>query len=253
MNTLKKPLLFTLCLLPAALVGGWFTAVYLLESLDPNLLQQAIDQLGSKQTLLAVSAAQAVLYALICGFFGYLLAEKLGLMRPFRFRKTETVRVVLLSVVCGALFSLDAWTFAKWIPQLSGSSAAAGSFDAPTWLASVLYGGVIEEVMLRLFLMSLFALIGWKLFRRAESAVPKSALIVSNGMAALLFAAGHLPSTALLFGSLTPLIVLRCFLLNGAAGLAFGRFYRKYGVQYAMLAHILFHLVSRTVWLIFLP
>ena len=29
------------------------------------------------------------------------------------------------------------------------------------------------------------------------------------------------------------------FLFNGAAGLLFGRFYRKYGIQYAMLAHML--------------
>ena len=253
MNALKKPFLFTLCLLPVALVGGWFSALYLLKSFDPSLLQQAIDKVGSKELLLVVSAAQAALHALICGFFGYLIAEKLGLMRPFRFRKAETVRVALISIVCGALFSLDAWTFAKWIPQLSGSYAAAGSFDAPTWIASVLYGGVIEEVMLRLFLMSLFALVGWKLFRRAESAPSDGVLIAANVLAALLFAAGHLPSTALLFGSLTPLIVLRCFLLNGAAGLAFGRFYRKYGIQYAMLAHILFHLVSRTIWLIALP
>ena len=70
---------------------------------------------------------------------------------------------------------------------------------------------------------------------------------------ALAFAALHLPSTAQLFGTLTPLLVFRCFLLNGAAGLLFGRFYRKYGIQYAILAHMLFHLVSRTIWLIALP
>ena len=56
-----------------------------------------------------------------------------------------------------------------------------------------------------------------------------------------------------MFGELTPMLLLRCFLLNGAAGLLFGRFYRKYGIQYAILAHMLFHLVSRTIWLIAIP
>ena len=69
-------------------------------------------------------------------------------------------------------------------------------------------------------------------------------------LSALLFAAGHLPVTAQTFGGLTPLLIFRCFLMNGAAGLLFGRFYRKYGIQYAILAHMLFHLVSRTIWLI---
>ena len=78
-------------------------------------------------------------------------------------------------------------------------------------------------------------------------------IIGANILAAVLFAAGHLPSTLQMFGELTPMILVRCFLLNGAAGLLFGRFYRKYGIQYAILAHMLFHLVSRTIWLIAIP
>ena len=250
MKKLRKPLIFTLCLLPIALVGGYFTAKMSLAGMDGALQEEAVRQLGSVYAVLAVTALQTVLYALVCGFFGYILAEKIGLMRPFRFQKDVTLRVLLISLLCGALFSLDAWTFGKWIPELGASYAEAGRFDLTVWIASVLYGGVIEEVMMRLFGMSLLALIGWKLFFRQESAVPEKVLIGANILAALLFAAGHLPATVLSFGGLTPLIVFRCFLLNGAVGLLFGRFYRKYGIQYAMLAHILFHLVSRTIWLI---
>ncbi len=253
MKRFRKPFLFTLCLLPAAAIGGWFTARMTLKEMDPAALEPIVRQLGSVGAVLAVIAVQAVLYALVCGFFGYILAEKLGLMRPLRPENPPLVRVLVVSAICGAVFSLDAWTFGKWIPELAGSYEAAGSFDADTWIASVLYGGVVEEVMLRLFLMSLLALVGWKLFRRSESAVPAGVLVIANVLAALLFAASHLPATALLFGRLTPLILLRCFLLNGAAGLVFGRFYRKYGIQYAMLFHTLLHIVSRTVWLIALP
>lgn len=56
---------------------------------------------------------------------------------------------------------------------------------------------------------------------------------------------------AFFFGGLTPLLVVRCFLLNGAFGLVFGWLYRKYGIQYAMLSHALLHIVSKTIWLIF--
>ena len=46
------------------------------------------------------------------------------------------------------------------------------------------------------------------------------------------------------------MLIFRCFLINGAFGIVFGRLYRKHGIQYAMLAHILTHIVSRTIWLI---
>ena len=70
-------------------------------------------------------------------------------------------------------------------------------------------------------------------------------------IAALLFAAGHLPTTAVMMG-LTPLIVFRCFLLNGVFGLAFGALYRKYGLRYAMIAHGGCHIVSKLIWILWL-
>lgn len=250
MKTWKKALLFALCLLPVGLIGGWFVADMTLAAVDPVLLEEAVRSAGSLEVVKAVSVASSVLYAVVLGFFGYILSEKIGLMRPFRFEKATLIRVLLISAACGAVFSLDAWTFGHWIPQLKVSYAAAGSFDAGVWIASILYGGVVEEVMMRLFLMSGLSLLGWKLFFRREAAVPVKVLAAANILSALAFAAGHLPVTAQTFGGLTPLLIFRCFLMNGAAGLLFGRFYRKYDIQYAMLAHMLFHLVSRTIWLI---
>ena len=69
-------------------------------------------------------------------------------------------------------------------------------------------------------------------------------------IAAVLFAAGHLPATVAIFGELTPLLLLRCFLLNGGFGPIFGRLYRKYGIVYAMISHVLFHIVSKLIWIL---
>lgn len=251
MKKLKKPLLFTICLLPIALIGGWFAAEYSISGMDEKTIETALQQVGSKEMLMLITAIQTAVYAVICGFFGYIIADKLGLIHPFRLAKKETM-IALLSGALGVVLSADAFTFAKWIPELDGYYDASATFDAPTWIASILYGGVIEEVMMRLFLMSLLALIGWKLFCKKEAAVPDKVLIISNIIAAALFAAGHLPSTITLLGHLTPLIVFRCFLFNGAFGIIFGRLYRKYGIQYAMLAHMIAHIVSRTIWLIIL-
>ncbi len=171
-------------------------------------------------------------------------------MRSFRVEKKPLLITLTVSVLFGAILSLDAWTFGKWIQEIGASYAAAGTFDADTWITSILYGGIIEEVMMRLFLMSLIAFLLWKLFFRKRETVPTGVLIAANLIAAALFAAGHMPATAQTIGTLTPMHLLRCFLLNGAFGMLFGRLYRKYGIQYAMLSHALLHIVSRTIWLI---
>ena len=69
-------------------------------------------------------------------------------------------------------------------------------------------------------------------------------------MSALLFAAGHLPATLMMLGS-SPMIIFRCFLLNGGFGLAFGWLYRKYGLRYSMIAHGGCHVVSKLIWILF--
>ena len=98
---------------------------------------------------------------------------------------------------------------------------------------------------------AILALIIWKLFFINQETVPGKVLIISNISAALLFAAGHLPATYALLGELTPLVLFRCFLLNGGFGLLFGWLYRKYGIQYAMLSHAMLHIVSKLIWTIF--
>lgn len=250
MSRTKRALLFTLALLPVALVAGFFAARYTLKIVDPALLNQAVEQLGGETVLRAITVVQTVLYALVCGFLGYLLSDRIGLVRPFRFAKKPLLITLAVSLIGGVILSADAWTFGRWIPEVGASYAATGMFDADTWIASILYGGVIEEVMMRLFLMSLVAFLVWKIFFRKKESVSTGVLIVANVAAALLFAAGHIPLTLQTFGELKPLLLLRCFLLNGTFGLLFGRLYRKYGIQYAMLSHLLLHIVSRTIWLI---
>ena len=151
-------------------------------------------------------------------------------------------------MAAGILFSLDYWVFGACIPGVREATAA--TLNGIVVLASVLYGGIIEEVMLRLFVMSLIAWLGWKLFCRGREEVPEKMIAAANILAALLFAAGHLPATLMLLGRITPIVLLRCFLLNGGFGLIFGRLYRKYGIQYAMISHAAVHIVSKLIWFV---
>lgn len=250
MKKRKQALLFSLASLPFAAIGTFFTCRYQFGLYPSEVLEQAIAQVGSREALTAVSVLQVLLYTFVCSFLGRLLAEGTGLWKPFCIQKSALRKVLPLSIACGVLFSLDYWTFGKALPQIKDSYAAG--LTPSGILAAVLYGGVIEEILLRLFFLTLIALLIWKLcFRkRAKEAIPTGVFRTANLIAALLFAAGHIPATITAFGALTPLILFRCFLLNGGLGLVFGYFYRKYGIQYAMLSHMAVHIVSKGIWLL---
>lgn len=245
----RRPLMFALGLLPVALVAAYFTALYQLEILDADTLAQLMEQMGSESAFIAVYMVQIAVYALVMGFVGHILATKLGLMRPARLEWSALKWTLPLAAAAGVLLSLDWWTFGAWIPGLR--EATDLTLSVPVVIASVLYGGVVEEVMLRLFMLSLLAWLGWKVFFRKAEKAPAGVIIAANVISALLFAAGHLPATAMLF-EITPLVLLRCFLFNGGLGLFFGWLYRRFGIQYAMIGHALAHIVSKLIWFIFL-
>lgn len=252
MAKLKKPFLFALSLLPIAIVAGIFVGLYQLDTLSPEMIEEALAQVGSTDLLVIIGAVQTVGYALICGFFGYILADKIGLIKPLKLDKSKLLVTFILSLIGGVAFSLDYWVFGGLIDGIKEADAAGLTPEGV--IASVLYGGVIEEVMLRLFFMSLIAFILWKIFARGydKDDIPAWVFITANIVAAALFAAGHLPATLATFGELSPLLLFRCFLLNGGFGLIFGWLYRKYGILYAMISHVLFHIVSKLIWIIFI-
>lgn len=252
MAKFKKPFLFALSLLPIAIVAGIFVGFYQLDTYSKEIIAEVVTELGSTDILIVVGAVQTVGYALFCGFFGYILADKLGLWKPINIEKRSLLITLGISVIGGIAFSLDYWTFGNLIDGIKTANEAGLTLNGI--IASILYGGIIEEVMMRLFFMSLIAFIVWKLcFKKHDKEnIPTSVFVIANIVAALLFAAGHLPATISIFSALTPLILFRCFLLNGGFGLVFGWLYRKHGIVYAMMGHTLFHVVSKLIWLIFI-
>ena len=251
LNKYKKPLLFVLALVPIAIVGGYFTGVYGWDELTDDVKSQILAQTGNNLSLYyLITTLQTLLYTAIFGFFGYILSEKISLMKPVRFEKQPTVVALGMTLFTGLVLCTDLFYFKNHIPQVAAMYQGKPSFAY--WMASVLYGGVIEEILLRLFMMSLIAFLAWKLFFRREAKPPVGVIIAANILAAFLFAAGHLPSTMQMFGEITPMILLRCFLLNGVGGLVFGYLYRKYGIQYSVMAHAGTHVVWKIVWIILL-
>ena len=109
----------------------------------------------------------------------------------------------------------------------------------PAWegfLASF-YGGTTEEILLRLFALSLFAWIGRFVNRAPDGRPGQIALWVANILSAILFGLGHLPATAAAGLPMDTLVITRAIVLNGLMGLVFGWFYWKHGLEAAMVSH----------------
>ena len=233
------------------LIGGFCTGLYVLDSYPPELQQEAVAQ-GLTPTVMAlVSAMQAAGYGIVLGVIGILLGKKTGLWKDeTHFEKKPLLITLAIAIVGGlALILPDLLLFGKFNEAIMNSYAAK-----PTVvyiIGAILYGGVIEEVMLRLFWMTLVAFLLWKLFARKEEKPTTAILIVANVIAALLFGIGHLPANLTLFGN-SPMIIARCILMNGAFGLLFGYLYRKHGLRYSMIAHGGCHIISKLIWILFI-
>ena len=233
------------------LFGGFVTGLYLMDSYPAEMQQLLLDQ-GINSTLLGVvTAVQSAGYGLFLGAIGIFLGKKTGLWKDERsITKKPLVLAVIVGVVGGlAMILSDILFFGHYSEAIMNSYTSKPTVDY--LVATVTYGAVIEEVILRLFMMSLIAFLLHKLFWRTSKDTPLAALVTANIVSALLFAAGHLPATFMLLGS-SPLIIFRCFLLNGGLGLLFGWLYRKYGLRYAMLAHGGCHIVSKLIWIVFI-
>lgn len=250
MSTLKKSLIFSLAVLPIAIVAIIFVCLYQFEMYPPEILEEAVAQVGSIAIVWIITVVQNVGLIMFCCFFGYILAENLGLWKPIKFEKRGLAVTLILSVIAGIIFSLDYWTFGNLIDGIKESTAAGMTLHGI--IASILYGGIIEEILLRLFVMSLIAFLIAKIFYKNCEQIPAKVFVIANVAAALLFAAGHLPATIVTFGELSPMLLFRCFLLNGGFGILFGWLYRKQGLHYAMLSHATVHIVSKIIWFIFI-
>ena len=202
--------------------------------------------------MLAISTAiqYGILFGIVLAGIGIVLSKKIQLWKEFKIDK-KAILVTGIITIIGALilFPLDKLIFGSlntWVNEQYLVKPTIYKI-----IGDLFVGGIIEEVMMRLFFMSLLVFIVSKLFYKNKKEIKTSVFVIANILSALLFAAGHLPSTATMT-ALSPIIIIRCFLFNGGLGLAFGYLYRKYNIGYAMISHGLIHLIADIFMLLFI-
>jgi membrane protease YdiL (CAAX protease family) len=206
-----------------------------------------------------------ILYGVLAAI-GLFVAGRIGLGLPFleswlagkpdwKRLRTYVLPAILAGALAGvAILLLDKFVFSlpleAEIKQLGLNIPEAPSLTPPAWqgfLASF-YGGITEEILLRLFVLSLLAWLGRFVSRTSEGRPGLGALWVANILAAFLFGLGHLPATVAAGLPLDALVITRAVVLNGLAGIVFGWFYWTFGLEAAMLSHfsadIVLHVIT---------
>lgn len=195
--------------------------------------------------LLALQFVQSVvLLSLVVGV-GLLVSRKIGLGAPILEAwlyqrplvvQPGTFRIsVLAGAIVGAVIVLLAFfVFLPLIPQLPVAAEAA----LPLWkrLLACLYGGLDEELLMRLFLLSLLLWLVGKIRRDLGVAQSRNVFWPVNIAVALLFGLGHMPAAARIM-PITSMTTLYILSLNGIAALLFGYLYWRRGLEAAMVAH----------------
>jgi len=142
------------------------------------------------------------------------------------------VSIVLISLLTKPLLSVSALDriakFSKILPF-------------PT---RIFYGGLTEELLLRWGLMTLILWAAWRVLQKGRN-VPTTAYFVGAILlSALVFSAGHLPvAYVLLPDSFSAGLVLFVILANSAFGVIAGFLYWRRGLESAMIAHVICHVV----------
>ena len=253
-QSLKVELRATAILVGLCLVGSLSILPQIVEARS-----QAGAALGSPMQLIASAIAQTIIVFAPAAFLGLRAAAAASLpgaplvtrlaggsaMAP---AGSHFGLAAVLGIVAGiAMVALDLTLFQHGV-ALKPDPLGTSSFWTGL-LSGILYGGVNEELLYRLFIVSALVFLGMRVAGAGERLRPVivwSAIVV----AALAFGAAHLGFTSLLAG-LTPVLILRALLLNAVIGLVCGWIYVRHGLECAITAHALSHvpLQLATSWL----
>lgn len=184
---------------------------------------------------------------------GTTLAEKVGLEAPLiraianrnpwqPALVPQLLPGLLGGLLGGLLLTLVQWA-AIWILPSAFISRAQALGSHTAVISRLLYGGVTEEILLRWGLMTLLAWGIWRLFGRHQLRPGAGVFVGAIVISAVLFGWGHVPLALTLGVPITPVVLAYLILGNAMFGLIAGVLYWRSGLESAMIAHMIAHLV----------
>ena len=198
--------------------------------------------------LILISILQSGVLLAIAVWLGVRLAPQVGLRADvFLAAATGTAVVEVLrpqwrvGLLGGLAGGVGLFLFAMFTPVVLSEGGQA--FSLPL-VARVLYGGSTEELLLRWGLMSLLVWLPWRILQ-GKTGEPRQAYVwFAILLSAVIFGIGHLPAAAAMLGELTGDVVLFIVGANSVFGALFGYLFWRYGLEAAIIAHGVSHIVS---------
>jgi hypothetical protein len=234
----------------ASIAGAILVIPYQTKVLHGRLQEAGEKQPNKKLPSLPVLALIGLLQTVVllgaAAFIGTYLAPKTELQWPlldWYLNGTEIpfsiVPALILSMLGGAASAFAILLLDRIFSKRMPSAEAEAPTRKQAFLASF-YGGISEEVLMRLFLMTLVVFL--------LSSLSDSAWIYWTGIvaAAFLFGAGHLPASYQIYGK-SSIVTFRTILLNMVPGIFFGYLFWKFGIEMAMAAHFCADIVLHVI------
>ena len=195
--------------------------------------------------VLLLSIVQSSILFFVLILVGLFISKKIGFGAPILERWSEKKEIktyfksilgisIGLGILAGTLIII-----ADYILYLSSTASISVAANQPAvWqgLLASFYGGINEEIMLRLLFMSLTVWVLFKIKKTDDGKPTNLSIWLSIIFAAILFGLLHLPITTSLT-AITPVIIARALVLNGIGGVIFGWLYWKKGLESAMISH----------------
>lgn len=203
-----------------------------------------------------LSLVQPAILLAVAVLVGVALASKVGLSSPVAEAaasggdmvaafKPQIIPGLVGGLAGGVVIVLLALAWKPFLPQeVARLISEFGKFlPLPMRL---LYGGITEELLLRWGFMTLLVWASWRWFHKEPSKPKPAYFICAIVISSLVFGIGHLPIAFMLFSEPTLALTLFVIVGNSTFGLIAGYLYWKKGLESAIVAHMLAHVVMFT-------
>lgn len=200
--------------------------------------------------MLALTALQSGVLVLIAVVLGSVFSQKTNLSAPVmtafinKQSMLEQLKPQLLPALLGGILGgLFIVIFAlKMQPLLPPEFLLAAKNLSIPWYARIFYGGIVEELLIRWGLMSFWVWLFFRVFQGGKSDIKPIVYCAAIVVSAFVFGLGHLPTAYALSSVVNAPLLAYILIGNGVFGLVAGGLYWKYGLECAMLSHMLAHM-----------
>jgi len=245
--------------------GSTMLAWFLVLPFTIAMLGDAIREMGSMSSFILSTFISNLVTLGLAALIGTFAAKKIGMGLPFvegwlakspvwRHLKRVVITTLVVGMLLGVvIIAVDVIIFTPYLEATTGYSNVnllnPDLNRAPAWqgFLAAISAGVTEEVLFRLFGISLIAWLGGLVFKDPEGRPKAFIVVIAIIVWALVFGLAHLQMPAIVGWELSSAAIVRSLVINSLGGLVYGWMYWKKGLESAIMTHFSTDLVLHVI------